>query len=110
MALSLSRSFIVLGTLAAGISAAAAGCSMTNRTAATGPSTAPSTAPAKGTTASKGGAELWAETCSRCHNLRSPSMFSDAQWEVALYDMRVRANLTGEEQRKILAFLQSANK
>jgi len=57
-----------------------------------------------------GGAELWSVTCSRCHNLRSPSMYSDAQWEVAMYDMRVRANLTGEEQRKILEFLKSANK
>ena len=57
----------------------------------------------------KGGAELWAETCSHCHNLRSPSTYGPAQWEVALYDMRVRANLTGEQQRKILEFLKAAS-
>ena len=75
-------------------------------------STAPATALQKATApvkAEKGGAELWAETCSHCHNLRSPSTYGPMQWEVAVYDMRVRAHLTGEEQRKILEFLKSAS-
>lgn len=68
-----------------------------------GPQDAP--APAVGRT----GAELWSEICSRCHNYRSPASLSDAQWDVAVHHMRVRANLTGEEQRKITEFLKSAN-
>ena len=55
------------------------------------------------------GAQLWGQNCGRCHNIRSPGMYSDAQWEVAVMHMRVRANLTGEEHRKILAFLKSAH-
>ena len=55
------------------------------------------------------GAKLWAQNCSRCHNSRSPSDYSDEKWEVAMLHMRVRANLTAEEHRKILAFLQSGN-
>ena len=57
----------------------------------------------------RSGAELWSENCSFCHNIRSPASFNDAQWEVATLHMRVRANLTGEEQRKILEFLKSAD-
>jgi cytochrome c5 len=57
----------------------------------------------------KGGAQLWAENCIRCHNIRSPSIYSDAEWEVAMHHMRIRANLTAEEHKKILEFLKSAN-
>lgn len=57
----------------------------------------------------KSGAQLWAETCIHCHNIRSPGSLSDAQWDVALLHMRVRANLTAEEQRKILAFMKTAH-
>lgn len=57
----------------------------------------------------KGGAQLWAENCVRCHNIRSPSTYSDAEWDVAMHHMRIRANLTAEEHRKILEFLKSAN-
>lgn len=55
------------------------------------------------------GAQLWAENCGRCHNVRSPSRYSDAQWEVIVHHMRVRANLTGAQQRAISAFLKTAN-
>jgi cytochrome c2 len=55
----------------------------------------------------KSGAQLWAENCVRCHNIRSPSSLSPAQWEVATMHMRVRANLTPEEHKKILEFLKS---
>ena len=83
-----------------------------------GCSTAP--APAAGTAAggsptlanavsSKSGAQLWGERCGFCHNVRSPTSFNDAQWEVATLHMRVRANMTGDEQRKILEFLKSAD-
>jgi hypothetical protein len=61
---------------------------------------------AAGTTG-KSGAELWANNCVRCHNIRSPSNYSPAQWEVVMMHMRVRANLTPEEHKKILEFLKS---
>ena len=57
----------------------------------------------------KSGAQLWAENCVRCHNIRSPSNYSPAQWEVVMMHMRVRANLTPEEHKKILAFLKSGS-
>jgi hypothetical protein len=57
--------------------------------------------------AEKSGAQLWAENCVRCHNIRSPSNYSPAQWEVVMMHMRVRANLTPEEHKKILEFLKS---
>ena len=60
-------------------------------------------------TAQKGAAQLWSENCTRCHNGRPPGEFSDTQWDVIVTHMRVRANLTGEEQRQILAFLQASN-
>jgi hypothetical protein len=65
---------------------------------------------AAGTTPSvseKSGAQLWADNCIRCHNIRSPSSYSPAQWEVVMMHMRVRANLTPEEHKKILEFLKS---
>ncbi len=52
------------------------------------------------------GSKLWAQNCARCHNSRSPASYSDAQWEVAMLHMRVRANLTDTEQKTILEFLQ----
>ena len=57
----------------------------------------------------KSGAQLWAEQCQRCHNVRSPSSYSPAQWEVAMLHMRVRANLTPEQHQKILEFLKTGS-
>ena len=57
----------------------------------------------------KSGAQLWVEQCQRCHNVRSPSSYSPAQWEVAMLHMRVRANLTPEQHRKILEFLKAGS-
>lgn len=56
-----------------------------------------------------GGARLWEQNCMRCHNYRTPASLSDTQWGIVMHHMRVRANLTGEEHREILAFLKSAN-
>ena len=67
------------------------------------------TAPSTAVPVEKGGAQLWAQNCMRCHNIRTPSSYTDAEWSVAMQHMRVRANLTAEEHAKILAFLQSAN-
>lgn len=55
------------------------------------------------------GAKLWEQNCIRCHNVRTPSSFSDGQWKIVMHHMRVRAGLTAEEHESILRFLQSAN-
>lgn len=57
----------------------------------------------------KTGAQIWGENCLRCHNSPSPDTFSDVEWDVAGLHMRIRANLTAEETRKVIEFLQSAN-
>ncbi len=57
----------------------------------------------------KGSSQLWQENCMRCHNMRSPTSYSDKEWEIAMHHMRVRAALTAEEQRRILEYLQASN-
>ena len=75
-----------------------------------------STAPVTGETPqaaaeppAKGGAQLWAETCSRCHNLRPADSYNDVQWQAVMQHMRLRANLDGNESRLITAFLQASH-
>ena len=55
------------------------------------------------------GTKAWVENCGACHNVRSPADLSDAQWSVATTHMRVRANLSGDMARDIIAFLQASN-
>ena len=55
------------------------------------------------------GAQAWAEVCGRCHNVRAPTDFTDAEWEPIVTHMRVRAGMTGQESRDVLTFLQAAN-
>ena len=57
----------------------------------------------------KTGAEMWSQNCNRCHNYRAPDEYSDSQWAVVVAHMRLRAPLTGQQQKLILAFLQSSN-
>lgn len=57
----------------------------------------------------KSGAQLWGENCIRCHNIPSPTDFSDDQWELIGTHMRLRANLTEMEASKIIDFLKIAN-
>jgi hypothetical protein len=56
--------------------------------------------------AAKGGAQLWAENCQRCHNTPPPSSFSSEQWVTIGMHMQTRAQLTDVERNKIVAFLQ----
>ena len=76
------------------------GCASNTKTGEVAAGTVPSAT-------KKSGAQLWAENCIRCHNIRSPSNYSPAQWEVVMTHMRIRANLTPEEHKKILAFLKA---
>lgn len=78
-------------------------------TAAVPPSTQPVHASIFESTTHKSGNQLWSENCSRCHNIRPPEYYSDAQWDIVVHHMRLRANLTGEEQRKIAEFLKASN-
>lgn len=55
------------------------------------------------------GARLWSENCARCHNMRDPKELRDDQLKPVVTHMRIRAPLTGAEQRDILLFLQSSN-
>src|ERR1051326_6902878 len=81
---------LIAGCSTAGPKGSTSGSSGTPSTASTAPALA-------------GGAELWARNCGHCHNIRSPSSYSDSQWDVVMKHMRVRANLTADEHRKILA-------
>jgi mono/diheme cytochrome c family protein len=54
------------------------------------------------------GAQAWANNCSRCHNLRSPSELNAELWGVSVQHMRVRANLPGKVAEDIKAFLISS--
>ncbi|HIQ28604.1 MAG TPA: cytochrome c [Sulfurovum sp.] len=54
------------------------------------------------------GAQVWADTCMRCHNMRQPSDLSSRAWSFSMNHMRVRAGLTGKETRDILAFILSS--
>lgn len=55
------------------------------------------------------GAKAWANTCSRCHNMRDPKELSDAQWKIVATHMRLRAGLDGQQVRDITTFLQASN-
>lgn len=55
------------------------------------------------------GAKIWAETCNRCHNMRSPTDLTDEEWVASVFHMRIRAGLTGQQARDVLEFLQSSN-
>jgi cytochrome c5 len=110
MAMTRMRSMLIVSGGAAVAALFVAGCQMAGRSPDAGAGTAPASANAAPAAPSgKSGAELWASTCGHCHNIRSPSSYGPAQWEVAVNDMRVRANLTGEEQRKITEFLKAAS-
>lgn len=55
------------------------------------------------------GAKSWVDNCMRCHNARDPKELRDDQWITTTYHMRLRAGLTGQETRDIIAFLQMSN-
>lgn len=93
---------ILIGALGA---STLVGCS-SNSTDATA-TTQPVTADAASQSTQKTGTQLWAQNCTRCHNARPSNQYSSQQWELIVHHMRLRANLTGVEQRKITEFLQS---
>ena len=85
-----------------GLAMAFGGCAATPEEGAAGPE-------AEAAEIEPGGALLWEQNCNRCHYYRSPRERNDGEWRVIVHHMRVRANLTATEHRKILRFLQAAN-
>lgn len=55
------------------------------------------------------GTELYAINCSRCHAERYPRERTDAQWKTIMLHMRVRAQVAGDDAKKILSYLQENN-
>lgn len=55
----------------------------------------------------KSGALLWGENCNRCHNGPSKDQYSVDQWDIIGSHMKIRANVTDAEERKIVTFLQT---
>lgn len=55
------------------------------------------------------GATVFAWNCGSCHSERYPSEHTDAEWEVIVTHMRVRANLTGEQADAVLHYLKENN-
>lgn len=54
-------------------------------------------------------AQVWQQVCGSCHNLRDPKELTDAQWDVAVGQMEVRAGLPPEQALLIRAFLKASN-
>ncbi len=59
--------------------------------------------------ASISGAEIYAQTCNRCHGFRSPVEFTDARWSVIVTHMRVVAGIPADETRAVLKYLRANN-
>ncbi len=55
----------------------------------------------------KTGTQLWGENCGRCHNAPGPGEFSAANWDIIGRHMRVRANITETEEKKIIEYLKT---
>jgi cytochrome c553 len=88
----------VLAVLAAaGFAFLACGCKTASAPAASAPAQAEELS----------GVQVWAANCGRCHNLRDPSSYSSAQWEVIVRHMRQRAELTGEQEKAVREYLTS---
>ncbi len=69
----------------------------------------PSSVAGQGSTPVAEGARVYGAVCGSCHNARSPLERSDRDWVTIINHMRVRANMTGEQVRNVLAFLQATN-
>ena len=98
---------ICLATAATLLACLFAGCqSSTHPTMLSETSAKPAAASAAAVAPAKGRAQIWSQTCNRCHNTRSPDSYSGREWAIVMTHMRVRGYLTGEDQRAILEFLQ----
>jgi hypothetical protein len=57
----------------------------------------------------KSGAQLWAENCIMCHEIKPRISLSSAKLDSIARHIREEADLSPEEQEAILGFLKSGN-
>lgn len=69
----------------------------------------PGEVPAQASLIAKG-AQVYANQCGRCHNMRSSTERTDAEWKVIVSHMRTRGNMTKSEAEWVKAFLQATNR
>lgn len=69
----------------------------------------PATVSAQDPMAIAEGAQVYLNSCSRCHNARASSERTDAEWLAIVLHMRARANFTKSQAGAVLAFLQATN-
>jgi len=98
------RLYVMCAVVAVAVVATLIGCAHDTPTQ---PSAGETSAVSNSSPTAKSGTQLWSENCTRCHNARPSNEYSAQQWDIIVHHMRLRANLTGEEQRKIVEFLQS---
>jgi len=55
------------------------------------------------------GAKVYAWNCGSCHSERWPKERSDAEWEMIMTHMRVRANMTAAQTEAVLRYLEENN-
>ncbi|MGD8288409.1 MAG: cytochrome c [Gemmatimonadota bacterium] len=55
------------------------------------------------------GAALWGQNCQRCHNLPPPTAVRGDEWDVIVFHMRVRGNISEADAEKIAEFLKAAS-
>jgi cytochrome c5 len=99
---------LVVAAMIAGVLVTIVACTSTKKTF-TDESTTAVTAVEEEFKLEKSGAQMWGETCNRCHLAPSPADYNDTDWETISLHMRVRANLNENEITKIEEFLKSAN-
>jgi len=58
---------------------------------------------------SQQGVQLWANNCIRCHNVPSPTAYSDEEWTAIVNHMQKVAGFTVKDADKIAEFMKSAN-
>ncbi|MFI5157004.1 MAG: cytochrome c [Chitinophagales bacterium] len=56
----------------------------------------------------KTGVQLWGENCGRCHNAPGPGEFNTSNWDIIGRHMRVRTNITENEEKMIIEYLKSS--
>lgn len=57
----------------------------------------------------KTGTQLWGENCGRCHNPPSPGEFNSSNWDIVGRHMRIRANITEDEEKKIVDYMKNSS-
>jgi hypothetical protein len=57
--------------------------------------------------AEKSGVQLWGENCNRCHNAPSMEQYSKDQWTIIGTHMKMKAGITDDEMKKIVAYLKT---